>query len=230
LPTNNDINNQRALAIEVRRRLEAVYHATGPSRGHGCTSIPAVDELVLTFLSQATTDINSWRGYQALRTAFPSWEAVADAPVEKIEELIRPCGLSRQKAPRILAALHRIRAEQGAISLDFLCDIPRVDALAYLLSIRGVGRKTASCVLLFSLGIPALSVDTHVWRICKRLGLISAKTTADAAHAILEGIVPEADYLPFHVNVIAHGKAICTARTPKCSACVLAEICPSAVL
>lgn len=218
------------LAMEVQRRLEAVYHATGPSRGHGCASIPAVDELVLTFLSQATTDINSWRGYQALRAAYPTWEAVADAPMEIIEELIRPCGLSRQKAPRIIAALQRIRAEQGSITLDFLRDMPRADALEYLQSIKGVGRKTASCVLLFSLGVPALPVDTHVWRVAKRLGLITAKISAEAAHEILEGIVPEADYLTFHVNVIAHGKAICTARTPKCLACVLAEICPSAVL
>ncbi len=218
------------LAVEVRSRLEAVYHATGPSRGHGCASIPAVDELALTFLSQATTDINSWRGYQALRAAYPTWEAVADAPVEAIEELIRPCGLSRQKAPRILAALNRIRAEQGSITLDFLRDMPRADALEYLLSFNGVGRKTASCVLLFSLGVPALPVDTHVWRVAKRLGLITEKTSAEAAHAVLEGIVPEADYLTFHVNVIAHGKVFCTARSPKCSACVLAEICPFAVL
>lgn len=215
----------RDLALEVTRRLDATYHATGPTRGHG-GAIPAVDELVLTFLSQSTTDVNSWRGYQALTTRYPSWQAVAEAPVSNVEEAIRPCGLSRQKAPRIQAALRRLRDERGEITLDFLADLPPDEALAYLMSFHGVGRKTASCVLLFSLGMPVMPVDTHVLRVTRRLALIPDRTSAEQAHDLLESLLPEEFYLPFHVNVIAHGRRTCTARTPLCEGCGLFDLCP----
>lgn len=216
----------RAKALEVGERLLAVYHATGPSRGHGDEGIPPVDELVLTYLSQSTTDVNSWRGYQELRRRFADWEAVADAPVEAIEEAIRACGLSRQKAPRIKAALQRLRAEQGRVTLDFLAKLPPDEALAYLMSFHGVGRKTASCVLIFALGMPAMPVDTHVLRVAKRLALIPAQASAEQAHDMLESLLPEEWYLPFHVNMIAHGRQICTAQRPACERCPVLALCP----
>lgn len=215
----------RATAAEIGRRLVAMYHVTGPMPGHGAT-LPPVDELVLTFLSQSTTDANSRRGFQQLRERFPHWEAVADAPVEAIEAAIRVCGLSRQKAPRIKAALQRIREEQGAITLDHLAELPPDDALAYLTSFNGVGRKTASCVLLFALGMPFMPVDTHVLRVARRLELIPATTTAEEAHALLEALLPEEAYLPFHVNMIAHGRQTCTARRPACDRCPVQPCCP----
>jgi endonuclease III len=215
----------RRRALEIMARLEAAYHAAPPHRGQD-HRLPAVDELVLTLLSQSTTDVNSWRGYEALRARFPSWDAVADAPLAAVEEAIRPGGLSRQKAPRIQALLRRIRAEHGAITLEGIAAMPPDEALAYLMSFHGVGRKTASCVLLFSLGLPAMPVDTHVLRVARRLELIPATASADQAHDLLEALLPEENYLTFHVNMIAHGRRTCTARHPACERCVVLELCP----
>ena len=212
-------------AREVAVRLEAVYQSVGPERGN-FRRLPAVDELVLTLLSQSTSDVNSWRGYRALKERFPCWEAVAEAPVEEVERAIRSCGLSRQKAPRMQALLQRLRAERGAITLDFLTELPPDEALAYLMTFHGVGRKTASCVLLFSLEMPALPVDTHVLRVARRLELIPERGSADAAHVLLESLLPETCYLTFHVNVIAHGRQTCTARHPACTRCPLLDLCP----
>ena len=215
----------REKVAEITARLTDAYHADSLARSHG-GSLPPVDELVLTFLSQSTTDVNSWRGYRTLRARFPDWEAVADAPVEEIEEAIRAGGLARRKAPRIQAALRRLREERGRVTLDFLAEMTPRDALAYLMSFHGVGRKTASCVLLFSLGMPAMPVDTHVLRVARRLRLIPARATAEQAHDLLEALAPPADYYRFHVNMIAHGRQTCAARRPACPRCVILELCP----
>jgi endonuclease-3 len=210
----------------ISTRLQAVYHAEAPLHGGGSERLSPVSELVLTFLSQSTTDTNSWRGYQALQAKFADWEAMADAPVEEIEAAIRPCGLSRQKAPRIKAMLQQLREEHGHITLDFLADMPPDEALAYLMSFHGVGRKTASCVLLFSLGMPAMPVDTHVLRLARRLALIPEQTGADEAHDLLESLLPEELYLVFHVNMIAHGRQTCFAQHPACERCAISDLCP----
>jgi len=212
-------------AREVASRLQAVYHAVGPDRG-AKRQLPPVDELILTLLSQSTTDINSWRGFHALKERFPDWNVAADAPLDVIEDAIRPCGLSRQKAPRIQSILRRLRDEHGWITLDFLADMPPDEALAYLVSFHGVGRKTASCVLLFSLDMPAMPVDTHVLRVAHFLELIPEKVNADDAHNLLECLLPEELYLPFHVNVIAHGRQTCHARHPACERCPIIDLCP----
>ncbi|MEI6521395.1 MAG: endonuclease III, partial [bacterium] len=204
--------------------LHELYHAHHPHRMEGGVLAP-VDELVLTILSQSTTDTNSWRGYHALKAAFSDWDSVADAPVEQVAMAIKLCGLSHQKAPRIQAVLQQLKAEHGEITLDFLQNISPRAGLDYLTSFNGVGRKTASCVLLFSLGKPVMPVDTHVHRVTMRLGLINKDVTADKAHDILEKIVEPDDYLTFHVNIIAHGRRICTARNPQCQACAIAELC-----
>ena len=222
---------------DITRRLTEAYHAERPHYAAG-RNIPPVDELVLTVLSQSTTDVNSIRGYQALRARFAKptaagdvlqvdWDAVADAPEVEIEEIIRPCGLSRQKAPRIQALLRRIREEHGRITLDHLAEMPVDAALAYLMSFHGVGRKTASCVLLFALEMPALPVDTHVLRGARRLELLPATATADQAHDLLEALLPEEDYLPFHINMVAHGRHTCTARQPACPRCPVLNLCPT---
>jgi endonuclease-3 len=215
----------RHRALAVLARLEETYHAVGPDHGAGI-GLPPVDEIVLTLLSQSTTDVNSWRGFQALKARFSDWETLADAPVEAIEAAIRPCGLSRQKAPRIKALLQRLREERGRITLDFLADLPPDEALAYLLSFHGVGRKTASCVLLFSLQMPVLPVDTHVHRVAGRLALIPAGASADQAHDLLEALLPEETYLSFHLNLIAHGRQVCFARHPRCEGCPVCDLCP----
>lgn len=187
--------------------------------------LPPVDELVSTILSQSTSDVNRDKAFFALKERFADWESVMNAPLDEVRDTIRPAGLANQKAPRIQAALRRIEEESGELSLDFLKEMPFDEALDWLTSLHGVGRKTASIVLLFSFGRPAFPVDTHVHRITGRLGLIGPKVTADKAHEILENMGDPNTYYAFHLNLIRHGRQVCMARKPKCQQCPLKEYC-----
>ncbi len=184
-----------------------------------------VAELVSTILSQNTSDTNRDTAFDRLRQRLPTWEQVRDAPVDEIVEAIRPAGLANQKAPRIKAALQRITQERGELSLDFLADLPVDQARDWLTDLKGVGPKTAAIVLLFSLNRPAFPVDTHVHRVTQRLGLIPPKASAAKAHDLLEDMLPEEIYYPFHLNVIRHGRRICGARNPRCPECFLTDLC-----
>jgi endonuclease-3 len=184
-----------------------------------------VETLVSAILSQNTNDVNRDRAYDRMRARFPTWEAVRDAPMKGLVEAISPAGLGPTKAPRIQEALRRIAAERGQISLDFLADLPLEEARAWLTSIPGVGPKTAAIVLLFALGRPVFPVDTHIHRLSRRLGLIPEQATREKAHELLEALVPPEIYYPFHINLIAHGRAVCHAQRPECMRCVLQEHC-----
>ena len=184
-----------------------------------------VSELVSTILSQSTNDTLRDRAYDQLRQKYPTWEQVRDAPVPEIEKAIRVCGLSRQKAPRIKKALAAITRQRGELSLGFLRAMSVDEARQWLMSIDGVGPKTAAIVLLFALNRPAFPVDTHVHRVTGRLGLIPPRSSADQAHPILEDLVPPELYLPFHLNVITHGRQVCHARQPACERCGLRRLC-----
>jgi len=184
-----------------------------------------VATLVSTILSQNTNDVNRDRAFERLREQFPTWEAVRDAPLAELVEVVRPAGLAPTKAPRIQEALRRITAERGEIELAFLSDLGLEEAREWLLSLPGVGPKTAAIVLLFALGRPAFPVDTHVHRVARRLGLIPDRTTREKAHDLLEALVPPETYYAFHINLIAHGRAVCHARSPQHGRCVLREDC-----
>jgi len=187
----------------------------------------ALDVLIGTILSQNTSDTNSHRAFQSLKRAFPSWRAVAEARVSGIASAIRSGGLARTKAPRIRAILQHLVRERGTADLEFLERLPRNQALGYLMSLPGVGPKTASCVLLFGFGKPVLPVDTHVHRVSRRLGLVDERASPAKAQEVLEQFVPPKDRLSFHLNLIAHGRAICKPR-PRCRECVLLALCPYA--
>jgi endonuclease-3 len=152
------------------------------------------------------------------------------ADVRAVEEAIRPGGLAPSKAPRIQAMLREVWARRGSLDLSLLQDMPMDEARAWLRSLPGVGPKTAACVLLFSLGMPALPVDTHVFRVAKRLGLAPQKASAEQAHRLLEGMLEPEEIYPFHINLIKHGRRTCLAQRPRCPQCVLRHGCPSAVL
>ena len=184
-------------------------------------------ELVSTILSQHTSDVNSHRAFSSLMEHFGTLDAVADGPVEEIEEAIRMGGLAKVKAPRIKDVLQRVRDMVGSFDLSFLGEMPLTEAKAWLKSLPGIGPKTAAIILCFSLGMPAMPVDTHIYRVSKRLGLIGAKVSADAAHDILEPMVATEDVFAFHMYLIQHGRAVCKAQRPKCGRCVLASGCPS---
>jgi endonuclease-3 len=184
-----------------------------------------VSELVSTILSQNTNDVNRDVAFGRLRERLPTWEEVRDADVQVVVEAIRPAGLANQKGPRIQEALRFITRERGTLSLDFLAEWPVDQAKDWLVSIKGVGPKTAAIVLLFSLGRPAFPVDTHVHRVTKRLGLIGPRVSREKAHDELEALVDLEDYYAFHLNVIRHGRRICASRKPRCQECVLVDLC-----
>ena len=192
-----------------------------------------VAELVLTMLSQNTSDINSGRAFARLLERYPSWDAVIDAPLPELIAVIAPGGLGPTKAPRIQAALRDVRERAGGFDLRFLGDLPLDDARAWLRSLHGVGPKTVACVLLFSLGRPAMPVDTHVFRVATRLGLMpprigKAAMTPEKAHDLLEAAVAPGDFYAFHIGLIKHGRRTCAAPRPRCGDCVLRDLCPSA--
>jgi len=205
--------------LRIHRRLAAEY---GEPQW---TPRDPVAVLVSTILSQNTNDRNRDRAYERLRERFPTWEAVRDAPLEDVIAAIRPAGLAPTKAPRIHETLRRIWAERGEFSLDFLADMPLETARAWLLSIPGIGPKTAAIVLLFAFGRPAFPVDTHIHRVCRRLGLIPARATREQAHTLLEELIPPDLYYPLHLNLIALGRDVCHPRNPECGRCVLRDEC-----
>lgn len=211
----------RARAAEVYRRLLAAYDA--PTwRAH----YEPMDELVLTFLSQNTSDVNSGRAFAALKARYPTWQAVLAAPVDELAGTIRSGGLSQQKAPRIQAALRCIQAERGEFRLDFLAELRVAEAERWLTSLDGVGHKTASIVLLFCFNKAAFPVDTHVGRVTRRLGLAAAKDSEAKIKGIWQRLVPAAWFYPLHLNLIRHGREVCHARGPACDECCLNDVCP----
>ncbi len=184
-----------------------------------------LSELVMAILSQNTSDVNSHRAFSSLLSAFGSWDRVARAESDEIAAAISCGGLSRIKAPRIKAVLEGILDGSGPPDLGFLGALPLHEARAWLQALPGVGPKTASCVLLFSLGRPALPVDTHVYRVSRRLGLIDRGTSPARAHQLLEGLVPAEAIYQFHLNMLAHGRRVCQAQHPRCHECVLRGGC-----
>ena len=207
-------------------------------------------ELVLTILTQNSADVNAERAFESLRLALPSdrppeehrpgrgwggpglstapppdWEAVETAPLPALIEAIRPGGLAPQKAPRIQAALRTIREERGDHRLDFLGETPALEARDWLTRIGGVGKKTASVLLLFCFGTPLMPVDRHVERVSHRIGLIPPKATADQAHDLYLALLEPDQVYEAHVNLIRHGRLVCHARRPDCDRCPVAPRC-----
>lgn len=207
---------------EIVQRLSALY-GDPVWRPHG----DPMTELVLTILSQNTSDTNSGRAFIKLVRRFPDWVLLREAPVSEIEREIAVGGLAKQKAPRIKAALDAVWQARGSFDLDFLRDLPLAEAKAWLRELKGVGPKTAACVLMFALGRPALPVDTHVHRVSQRLGLVPEKASAEKAHDILEArLQPEMTYA-FHISLIKHGRRLCRAQRPLCEQCPLLDRCPA---
>jgi endonuclease-3 len=215
-----------AIGPTIEWVLDRLRHAHGrPTRS---VPRPPIDELVMTILSQHTSDVNTERAFASLTARFPTWEAVIDAPDREIADAIRSGGLADLKAPRIRQALIDVRERVGSFDLSFLADLPVAEARAWLTELGGVGPKTASCVLMFSLERPAMPVDTHVHRVSKRLGLIPPRASAEAAHELLEAIIPPDEIYDAHLLFIRHGRQTCVARNPRCVACVLVQCCPTA--
>lgn len=206
---------------QVVSRLSVLY---GPAewRPHS----DGLTELVLTILSQHTSDTNSGRAFMRLKERFPTWQGLLAAPEAEIRDAISIGGLAQQKAPRIKAALEEIMARNGSLDLANVQRMPLRKAREWLLSLHGVGPKTAACVLLFAWGRPALPVDTHVHRVALRLGLVPPGMNAEKAHAHLEALVPRRLHYAFHISLIKHGRRLCRSQRPFCPQCPLLKRCP----
>lgn len=228
--------------------LERLTEAYGPQVQE--RRLDPTSELILTILTQNSADVNAEKAFEALRLAYPStrpaerhipgigwggtglteapppdWPNVEVAPLPELVDVIRPGGLGPQKAPRIQAALRTIREEHGDHSLDFLAELPRLEAREWLTRIGGIGKKTASIVLLFCFGTPLMPVDRHVERVSHRIGLIPPKAGADEAHEYFLSLLGDDDMYAAHVLLIHHGREICHARKPDCAHCPIAPRC-----
>lgn len=184
-----------------------------------------LSELIFTILSQNTNDLNRDRAIRRLRERFPTWEDVRDASTAEIAQAIRVGGLANTKAARIKDILEQIGWERAELSLGFLRGMETEEALQWLQSLKGVGPKTAACVLLFSWNVPVFPVDTHIYRLSKRLGLIGERASREKAHRLLGRLVPPEATYDLHLNMIAHGRQVCQAREPRCEICVLKDHC-----
>jgi endonuclease-3 len=209
----------------IRDRLRLVY-GVPRAKPHG----HPIAELVLTVLSQSTNDRNRDVAYLALRERFDGWEDVRDAPVDEIEEAIRPGGISKVKSARIKSILRAITdtAPGGELSLDWLSSLTVAEAQRYLVALPGVGRKTTACVLLFALGMRDVPVDTHVSRVGTRLALFRSGAPFVELHDTMLDLTPPGEELELHLNLLRHGRRTCYARRPNCPGCALRRMCPSA--
>ena len=186
----------------------------------------AVSELVSTILSQNTNDVNRDAAFTQLRERFPDWESVMNAETEAVVDAIRTAGLANQKGPRIQQALKDIaEATGGELDLDFLKEMPRKEARQWLMEIKGVGPKTAAIVLLFSLGIPAFPVDTHIYRVTGRIGIRPEDLSVEKTHTYLEERIPEDAFYDLHLNLIRLGREVCGARKWHCYRCPMEDLC-----
>jgi endonuclease-3 len=183
-----------------------------------------LDELIGTILSQNTTDKNSSRAFHSLKASFPTWESVLSAPTRKLTDTIKIGGLANIKAKRIKAILAELQTKTGQLSLASIRNMKTEDAMGYLQGFKGVGFKTAACVLMFGLNRDLCPVDTHIHRILNRLGLLNTKH-ADETFLQLQPLIPKGKSYSLHINLIRHGKQICKAQAPNCVQCVLAEDC-----
>jgi endonuclease III len=211
-------SKRRVRAIRDRLR-EAYGRPVNSPHGH------PIAELVRTVLSQNTSDLNRDRAYRRLREAMPTWVDVRDAPVEAVIEAIKPGGLSNTKGPRIQEILRELPTENGEPTLDWLQTAPRDEAIEFLTSLPGVGRKTAACVLIFTWDRPEIPVDTHVHRVGGRLGLFRPGASFAEEHDEIMRFTDPEDAYELHINLITHGRRVCKAR-PLCGECGLRRMCP----
>lgn len=207
----------------ILNRLRARFGELEPPR-----SVDPLDELILTVLSQHTSDLNAERAFAQLREGLPTWKSVVEARTTTVADAIRIGGLANSKAPRIQAILREVREREGRFDLSALRAMSDAEARVYLTSLPGVGPKTAAVVLSFALGRDAIPVDTHVHRVSKRLGLVPSNTTAEKADRLLHELVPDGLRTPLHVALIRLGREICKAPVPRCRECPLKDLCPTA--
>ena len=215
-----EIADKRRLFKFITQNLEATY---GVPRNDSPED--PLDELIATILSQSTTNINSHRAFASLKARFPDWEQVRRARPASIASAIKSGGLANVKSVVIKNILDEISAQRGNLDLSFLKTGSLEEARSFLLSLKGVGPKTAACVLLFSCNRPVFPMDTHIFRILRRMGILPEKISDALAHQTIEKLIPAQKSYSLHINLITHGRRVCHPKTPKCELCSLIEHC-----
>jgi endonuclease III len=213
----------KALKAKVRRMVAALERRFGEPEVK--RRVDLIGSFVLTSLSQHTSDLNADRAFAELKRRLPTWKDVAEATVRQIASAIRSAGLSNQKAPRIRALVRWIKEQFDDYDLSALEEMPDEEIITTMTSVKGIGIKTVSVVMLFSLGRDMFPVDTHVHRICRRVGTVPDKVTAEKTHHLMEPLVPKGKSMSLHVNLLRLGRTICHARGPKCPECPLRRMC-----
>ena len=190
-------------------------------RPHG----DGISELILTILSQNTADRNSGQAFAKLMNYFGNWENIRKAQLSEIKKQITIGGMSNIKSKNIKTVLNIVNQEVENYNLYFLTNLKRKEALNWLTALPGVGKKTASCVMLFAYGVPFIPVDTHVERIVKRIGFVKKKVNTKDVQEELEQIFEKEKYGIFHLSLIEHGRKICQAKNPLCNECIIQDLC-----
>lgn len=204
----------------ILQNLKAVYGVPNPQRG-----LDPLDVLIETILSQSTSNANSSRAFDTLKRRFPNWDRARRARVTSIEAAIRSGGLAKQKSARIRELLNEIHKRQGSLDLSFLKSAPIEEAKGFLASFKGVGPKTVACTLLFACNRAVFPIDTHIFRIARRLGLIPEKCSDEDAHVLMGRMIPQKRYFEAHINLIRLGRRVCRPRDPLCEQCCLVDYC-----
>jgi endonuclease III len=218
--SSSELREQRRLVKYITQNLEATYGVPVNDSPYDPLS-----ELILTVLSQSTSDINSRRAFENLKRRFPDWESARRARPSSIAAAIKSGGLANAKSVTIKNALNEIKKRRGELDLSFLKTSRVEEAWEFLTSLTGVGPKTAACVLLFACDIKIFPMDVHILRITKRIGLVPERFTDEQSHKRMEKLVPPNKHYSLHVNLIRHGRQICRPKNPKCDECPLVEQC-----
>ncbi len=218
--SQDELEQKRQQVNYITQNLEATYGIPRNARPG-----EPLDELILTILSQSTSDANSHRAFRSLKSRFPNWEAVRRARPSTIATAIKSGGLANVKSVVIKDVLNEIKRRRGELDLSFICTLPVAQAREFLLSLKGVGPKTANCVLLFACHKPVFPMDTHIFRIAHRLGLLPSSANDRQAHQLMEQLVPATKHYSLHINLIRHGRQVCRPQEPDCRRCCLIEYC-----
>jgi endonuclease III len=214
------VNETPESFVYVIQNLKAVYGVPAGEPG-----LDPLNVLIETILSQSTTNANSHRAFASLKQRFPTWEAARRARVTSIEAAIRSGGLAKQKSVRIKQLLNEIYERRGDLDLNFLHSAPLEEAVAFLSSFKGVGPKTIACTLLFACNRPIFPIDTHIFRIARRLALIPERCSDEQAHRLMTAMIPAGRFYEVHVNLIRHGRRVCRPQQPACEQCCIVEYC-----
>ena len=215
------LSTYRRKATRVAQALEQLLGSPRPP----ATKAKPLDMLIATLLSQNTNDKNSHRAYVNLRKRFPRWEELMRASTRTIASVIRTAGMANQKSGRIKSILVTIERKHRTLSLASLGNKSNEEVFDELLALKGVGTKTAACVLVFSLGRDVFPVDTHIHRICGRLGLAPDCPTPDKTFAWMKNVVPKGKAYSFHTNLIRFGRRICRSQRPLCGIYPVYDLC-----